>query len=109
VGIELIPNDIRERYEVYEWKHACAILAEDFKNEWHDLIALLQQFTLRRSWLEAGGGRKSPVSNSIDDFLYQRGWEEREFYTSVTVDDRTMDSPTHKVDCFKNGVALEIE
>ena len=27
----------------------------------------------------------------------------------MTVDDRVMDSPTHKVDCYKNRVALEIE
>jgi len=27
----------------------------------------------------------------------------------VVVDEHTMDSPTHKVDCFRNRVALEIE
>jgi len=27
----------------------------------------------------------------------------------VTVDDHTMDTPTHKIDCFRNRVALEIE
>lgn len=27
----------------------------------------------------------------------------------MVVDDRTMDSPTHKVDCHRNRVALEIE
>jgi hypothetical protein len=41
--------------------------------------------------------------------LFGRGWVEKEFSTSVHVDDRVMDSPTHKVDCFKNQVALEIE
>jgi hypothetical protein len=41
--------------------------------------------------------------------LYQRGWIEREFATSVKVDEKVMDSPTHKVDCYKNRIALEIE
>jgi len=27
----------------------------------------------------------------------------------VQVDENVMDSPTHKVDCYKNRVALEIE
>ena len=27
----------------------------------------------------------------------------------IVVDERKIESPTHKVDCFKNGVALEIE
>ncbi|MFX5065049.1 BglII/BstYI family type II restriction endonuclease, partial [Acinetobacter baumannii] len=64
---------------------------------------------LRRSWLEVGGGRKSKVSEWIDSELYQRGWEEKQFSTQVVVDEVVLDSPTHKVDCFKNRVALEIE
>jgi hypothetical protein len=31
------------------------------------------------------------------------------FETKIVVDDATLESPTHKVDCFKNGVGLEIE
>ena len=109
MGIELLPESIRQKYEVHEWKHACAILAIDFPAEWNDIIALLAQFQLRKSWIVVGGGRKSGVAEAIDDFLYQRGWIEKEFATSVTVDTRVMDSPTHKVDCYKNRVALEIE
>lgn len=38
-----------------------------------------------------------------------RGWQERKFETSIVVDGTETKSPTHKVDCFKNRVALEIE
>ncbi|HTQ98591.1 MAG TPA: BglII/BstYI family type II restriction endonuclease, partial [Candidatus Acidoferrum sp.] len=38
-----------------------------------------------------------------------RGWIEKEFDTRVVVDDATMETPTHKVDCFRNRVAVEIE
>ena len=41
MGIELLPKTILEKYEVYEWKHACAILKNDFPNEWEDLINLV--------------------------------------------------------------------
>jgi hypothetical protein len=109
MGIELLPHSILENYEVHEWKHASAILKNDFPNEWKDITSLLQQFTLNKSWLTVGGGRKSGVSEAIDGYLYQRGWVEKEFETSVRVDDNVMDSPTHKVDCYKNRVALEIE
>jgi hypothetical protein len=37
------------------------------------------------------------------------GWVEKEFATSITVDDTVYETPTHKVDCFKNRVACEIE
>ena len=85
MSIELLPESIRQKYEVHEWKHACAILAIDFLAEWNDIIALLEQFQFRKSWIVVGGGRKSGVSEAIDTFLYQRGWIEKEFSTSVTV------------------------
>jgi hypothetical protein len=109
MGTDLLPAFIREHYEVHEWKHACAILHQDFPAEWADLVAVLSQFRLKRSQIVKAGGSKSDVSKSIDSFLYQRGWRERQFATRIVVDDVSTDSPTHKVDCFKNRVALEIE
>jgi hypothetical protein len=109
MGITLLPKDILDKYEVHEWKHACAILKGDFPKEWAEIIELLRNFKLCRSWLTEGGGRKSKVSEAIDQFLYGKGWQEKEFATSVKVDEAVMDSPTHKVDCYKNRVALEIE
>lgn len=104
-----LPESIHKRYEVHEWKHASAILKSDFPNEWKDIIELLDQFKLCKSWISEGGGRKSKVAEAIDKFLYKRGWSEKEFLTSVMVDDQVMDSPTHKIDCYKNRIALEIE
>ena len=109
VGLDLLPEVVRRNYEVHEWKHACAILHEDFPDEWQDIVSLLVQFELRRSWISARGGRKSKVASSIDEYLYALGWEEKAFSTQMVVDGNPVDAPTHKVDCFRNGVALEIE
>jgi len=109
MGIKLLPKDIRDKFEVHEWKHACAILKSDFPEEWVDIIELLKQFKLCKSWITEPGGRKSKVAEAIDGYLSNKGWIEKEFKTSVKVDDQTSDSPTHKVDCYKNRVALEIE
>jgi hypothetical protein len=109
MSIELLPPSILEKYEVHEWKHACAILANDFQKEWQDIVELLDQFHFLKSWISVGGGRKSKVAKAIDEFLYARGWSEKDFSTSVKVDNNVIDSPTHKVDCYKNGVALEVE
>lgn len=109
MGVELLPKQILDSYEVHEWKHACAILANDFPKEWKDIIELLEKFQLCKSWITVGGGRKSAVAMAIDEFLFKRGWVEKEFSTSVKVDEKVMNSPTHKVDCYKNRVALEIE
>ena len=100
---------IQEHYEIHEWRHACAILRQDFHSEWKDIISVLEAFRLRKSWITSRGGSKSQVSAFIDEYLYGRGWEEKEFVTKVTVDGTERDAPTHKVDCFRNRVALEIE
>ncbi len=105
----LLPQFIRDNYEVHEWKHACAILKEDFPQEWQDILDLLMCFRLKKSWITNPGGSKSQVSASIDSFLYERGWQEKQFATQVVVDHVSLDTPTHKVDCVKNRIALEIE
>lgn len=104
-----VPADILERYEVYEWRHASAILKSDFPNEWEDLLALLRGFELRRSWILEKGGRKTKLAQWIDDFFVARGWKETLFNTAIVVDNKRRQSPTHKIDCFKNGIAFEIE
>lgn len=104
-----LPPFIADSYECYEWKHASAILSQDFPDEWRDLLDLLTTFRLRKSWLTKGGGNKSQLAAFIDGFLTERGWQEKQFQTAIEVDGARLDSPTHKIDCFRNGVALEIE
>jgi len=104
-----LPEDIRARYEIHEWKHACAILKSDFPQEWEDLISLFRAFRIKKTWITTPGGRKSQLSEFIDRYMSERGWQEKQFRTSVIVDDQKIDSPTHKVDCYKNRIALELE
>jgi hypothetical protein len=109
MGTNLLPEFVRESYEVHERRHACAILSQDFPNEWDDICGVLSEFRLNRSWIANPGGRKSDISQAIDSALYRLQWEEKTFDTKIVVDDREDRSPTHGVDCFKNKVALEIE
>jgi len=103
------PLEIISNYELREWKHATAILKTDFPEEWQDIIDLLSIFKLKKSWITTPGGRKSKVAEWIDHFMSERGWIEKQFLTSVIVDDSNFDSPTHKVDSYKNRIALELE
>ncbi len=103
------PKFIRENYEIHQWRHACAILRQDFPAEYADLIDVLTRFRLRKFHIEVGGKNKSEVAGWIDSELATKGWVEKNFQTSITVDQNVMESPTHAVDCFKNRVAVEIE
>lgn len=109
MAIESLPQFIRDNYDVTEWNHATAILKEDFSNEWSDLVDLLTTFRLKKSHILEPGGRKSPVSNALDHYLYARGWEEKQFDTKIVVDGHERSTPTHSIDCYKNKIGIEIE
>ena len=109
VTTHLIPNDIREEYEVHEWRNATGVLQTAHPAEWEDVLAALRAFEFKKSELLKGGGRKSVIAERIDGSLTAKGWREKKFATKIRVDDDERDSPTHKVDCFKGRVGLEIE
>ncbi len=104
-----LPNYILENYECYEWKHATAVLKTDFDSEWRDIIEVLSDFKVCQSHVTTGGGNISLVSKAFDAAFSKRGWIEKKWDTKIVVDDAELESPTHKVDCYKNSVALEIE
>ncbi len=107
--VHLVPDDLRQRYHVKEWRNAAGVLSTACPAEWQDMLDVLRDFRLLKSEVVVGGGNRSLVSRRIDGAFYAKGWQEKGFETSITVDETKYDSPTHAVDCLKNGVALEME
>lgn len=96
-------------YRVKEWRNAAGVLATACPDEWADVISVLREFRLLRSQVQAAGKNRSPIAQLIDSKFTQLGWREKSFRTAITIDEDTFESPTHKVDCFKGRVALELE
>lgn len=109
MAVAFLPQFVRENYEILEWNHATAILRDDFPQEWQNVLDLLTNFRLRRTHLTVGGGSKSLVAQSLDSALYNQGWVEKQFDTRQQVDGAERITPTHKIDCFKNKIGVEIE
>jgi len=109
VPTNLVPSDIREAYEVHEWRNALAVLVAAHSEEWKDILVVLRQFRLLRGEILTAGGGKSPIANRLDGHFYRVGWKEKSFETRIVVDQEVHEAPTHKVDCFKSKVALEVE
>lgn len=105
----LIPKDIQNLYEVHEWRNATGVLQTANMSEWEDIIATLRTFRLYKAEILKAGGSKGNIAKRIDGDLFLRGWRETQFRTMIKVDDHERASPTHKVDCFKGRVALEVE
>jgi hypothetical protein len=105
----LVPEKVRKRFEVHEWRNGLAILSAAHTDEWRNILTVLGEFELLKSDIQSPGERKSEVAGKLDERLYQLGWKEKTFKTAILVDDQRFDSPTHKVDCCKGKVALEVE
>ena len=93
----LVPAEIAARYEVHEWRNGLAILTAAHPEEWANLLEVLRAFVLLKSDVLKPGGSKGLISQRLDSHFTKLGWIEKAFDT------------THKVDCYKNRVALEVE
>jgi len=107
--MHLVPEDIRTLYHVKEWRNAAGVLSTACPDEWAEILEVLRGFRLLRSEVVVGGENRSPVSRRLDGAFYAKGWVEKDFSTAFVVDGQTIESPTHAVDCFRGGVALEVE
>jgi hypothetical protein len=107
--LHLVPDDLRRLYLVKEWRNAAGVLATSCPDEWEEIINVLRAFRLLRSEVQAAGRNRSPIARQVDKAFYDLGWIEKKFSTSIKIDNVEYESPTHKVDCYKGRVALELE
>lgn len=107
--VAVYPAYLEENYEINEWRHASAILASDFPEEWESIIRVLSKFVICHSHIIVGGGERSLITKSLDSAFYADGWVEKKWETKIVLDGDERESPTHKVDCVRNGVALDSE
>jgi hypothetical protein len=105
----IVPGDIETRFEVHEWRNGLAILTAAHPEEWTDIVEVLRGFSLLRSDVLKPGGSKGLISSKLDSHFTRLGWTEKKFDTKIVVDLAEHVAPTHKVDCYKNRVALEVE
>jgi hypothetical protein len=104
-----LPEEIRHKFEVFDWRNATAILSTVHSSDFDQVLAVLGSFRLLHSYIAEGGGNKSKLAQYIDRELSRHGWVEKAFDTQIMVDGDVRPSPTHKVDCYKGKIALEVE
>jgi len=104
-----IPEDIRELYEVHDYNHAAAILRNEFRVQFDDIIGALRAFRIAKQDILDKGGNESNIPKLMSSILRPRGWKEDRMNTEMVVDGRTVSADTHKVDYLKGKVGLEME
>lgn len=105
----IVPKDVAARFEVHEWRNGLAILLAAHPDEWGNIVEVLRGFTLLKSDILKPGGSKGLIASRLDSHFTKLGWVEKKFDTKIIVDKEEHVTPTHKVDCYKNRVALEVE
>ena len=108
-ALDLVPDEIQDLYEVREWRNALAILTAAHPDQWRETIEVLSNFRLLRSDIMTPGGSKSLIAGRLDQHFGPLGWREKGFDARIVVDGDEYVTPTHKVDCYKGRVALEVE
>ena len=108
---DFIPAEISELYEMHDYKHAAAILANEFPAEFKEICDALKKFRLTVEDVKKAGGNESNIPKKFSRVLREisKDWIEKRLTAKVIVDDKPVSHDTHKVDFIKNRVALDVE
>lgn len=116
---QYIPNDIVDLYEVHDFKHAAAIIATEFPNEFDELCQALRAFRFNIDDIKISGGNESHIPKIFSNILRPMGWDEKNLEAELNVYEikgtkvkefrSSISHGTHKVDYLKGRVAFDLE
>jgi CRISPR-associated protein Csd2 len=104
-----VPRHLLRLYEVHEYRHAAAILAHEFADEFEEICSALCEFQFTDAQIIKGGGNESEIPKTFSKLLRPKGWKESKLKARLMVDDAAVSTDTHKVDYVKNRTAFDLE
>lgn len=110
MALHHIPNHIHELYDIFEYRHAAAILSAEFPDLFQEVCTVLAGFRFTEGMVRKPGGNESEIPRVFSRELRPRDWLEGEFTAKVMIDDtEVVRSETHKIDYVKDRVAFDLE
>jgi CRISPR-associated protein Csd2 len=115
---EYLPNDLKELYEIHDYKHAAAILAKEFPTEFAEICDALRQFRFTEEDLLKPGGNESGIPKIFTSILRPLGWNEKNLEAELMVYEiaskkkefkNKIRHGSHKVDYLKGRIAFDLE
>lgn len=118
---DIVPPSIRDRYSFFEVRNACGVLAAVARDEWMDIIEVLDGFSFSANLLLQAGGNNSAMADRLNGDLRERGWAEckyvvkREGYIEYRERWRAIEvlpdseTPSYWVDNRKGRVLVDVE
>lgn len=119
----LIPNEIAEKYEFYNFNGALEILTQTHINEFSEIVRALNDFSVETDDIMRKGGNESQVPKKLSALLRPLDWKELEISGDLIVrllEGKKMKAVSkeftlkefisgHKIDYVKGEVALDLE
>lgn len=106
---EYIPSDIANLYEIHDFRHASAILFNEFQDQFQELCDVLRSFRFTIDDIKRAGGNESTIPKKFSEFLRPKNWAEQQLHAKLVVDDDIVSVDTHKIDYLKGRIAFDLE
>lgn len=122
---KLIPQDIKELYEIHNYHHAAEVLSMSYAQEFAEILEALRNFRITETNIKESGGNESVIPKKFSELLRPQGWHEtriqgdlliRKIISGTGKAKTTMEEipirnflDGHKVDYVKNQVAFDLE
>ncbi len=120
---DLIPAEIKDKYEFYNFNSAAEILSQTHSAEFEEIVNALSRFTVEVKDITAKGGNESRIPKKLSELLRPQGWKELEISGDLVVrllEGKARNTPVsefvlkefisgHKIDYVKGNVAVDLE
>lgn len=120
---DLIPVEIKDKYEFYNFNSAAEILSQTHSAEFEEIVSALSRFTVEVEDITAKGGNESRIPKKLSELLRPQGWKELEISGDLVVrllEGKARNTPVnefvlkefisgHKIDYVKGNVAVDLE
>lgn len=118
------PDALLGKFEVFSYRNAASILATSFPDQFGQILAALDRFSISKTMIRTPGGSKGPIAKYVDTlFTESDGWRETRISADLHVKlldankiDRIVDQYVrdgfldgHRIDFLNGRVALDLE
>ena len=118
----VFPSDVREKFEIYSYRGAATILAQNFPEQFAQVVDVLKEFEINTDMIRMPGGSKGLIAKYVDGLFAETDWQE----TRITADLHVKLHPPsgseilreyiregfldgHRIDFVNGRVALDLE
>lgn len=117
----IVPIDIREKFEVFSYRNAANVLGNSFPDHYSEILSALRKFEISTTQIRMPGGSKSEIAKYVDT-LFGENWRETRISADLCVKlmppkgTEVFESYTregfldgHRIDFVDGRVALDLE